>query len=298
MAVRLPSAAMKASPTLKRERIVKNLVCVSGAMMLGKSWVVLFMRWDAVCQGMEQFDTERKFAWDHARTMRMGITGAFFVTPASFAWNMYAERLAPGRSLRAVVTKLGVSVAVLPPMLAAQFASLTLLEEGKTMGDVRNKLSRDFTPTLKNAILFWPVVSVINSTFVPVLSRPVFSSFVGVFWNVYISYQANHNGMEVGELSVVYPAEGQKEEEEEEATLGRAVVAGAAAVALAEKAAETQAVNAAVLAGEKAGGVSVGGSANAATGAGETAGGEDGGPAEPVRKKRGRFVRRTSVVSM
>ncbi|CBJ32920.1 integral membrane protein-like protein [Ectocarpus siliculosus] len=255
---------------------------------------------------METFGTERKFAWDHARTMRMGITGAFFVTPASFAWNMYAERLAPGRSLRAVVTKLGVSVAVLPPMLAAQFASLTLLEEGKTMGDVRTKLSRDFTPTLKNAILFWPVVSVINSAFVPVLSRPVFSSFVGVFWNVYISYQANHNGMEVGELSVVYPTE-QKEEEEaasrqDAATLGRAVVVGSAAVALAEKAAEKQAVaaaTAAVLAGEKAAGVSVGGSAiAAATGAGETAGGEEGVPAEPARKKRGRFVRRTSVVSM
>lgn len=175
------------------------------------------------------------------------------------------------------------------------------------MGDVRTKLSRDFTPTLNNAILFWPVVSVINSAFVPVLSRPVFSSFVGVFWNVYISYQANHNGMEVGELSVVYPAE-QKEEGEEEAanrqdamTLGRAVVAGAAAVALAEKAAEKQAVaaaTAAVLAGEKAAGVSVGASANAATGAGETAGGEEGVPAEPARKKRGRFVRRTSVVSM
>ncbi|CAM9698383.1 unnamed protein product [Ectocarpus sp. 4 AP-2014] len=298
MAVRLPSAAMKASPTLKGERIVKNLVCVSGAMMLGKSSMVFFhpARWDAVCQAMETCGTERKFAWDHARTMRMGITGAFLVTPASFAWNMYAERLAPGRSLRAVVTKLGVSVAVLPPMLAAQFASLTLLEEGKTMGDVRTKLSRDFTPTLKNAVLFWPVVSVINSAFVPVLSRPAFSSFVGVFWNVYISYQANHNGMEVGELSVVYPAE-QKEEGEEEA----AVVTGAAAVALAEKAAEKKAVAAAmaaVSAGEKAAGISVGASANAATGAGETAGGEEGVPTEPVRKKRGRFVRRTSVVSM
>lgn len=171
------------------------------------------------------------------------------------------------------------------------------------MGDVRTKLSRDFTPTLKNAILFWPVVSVINSAFVPVLSRPVFSSFVGVFWNVYISYQANHNGMEVGELSVVYPTE-QKEEEaaeasQEAATLGRAVVAGAAAVALAEKAAEKPAVAAAVLAGEKAAGVSAGGSVNPATGEpAAVSGGEEGAPAEPARRKRGRFVRRTSVVSM
>lgn len=73
---------------------------------------------DAVCQGMETFDSGTRFSWDHARTMRMGITGAFLVTPASFSWNMYAERIAPGTSLRAIVTKLGVSIAVLPPMVS------------------------------------------------------------------------------------------------------------------------------------------------------------------------------------
>lgn len=67
---------------------------------------------------METFDSGAKFSWDHARTMRMGITGAFLVTPASFSWNLYAERIAPGTSLRAIVTKLGVSIAVLPPMVS------------------------------------------------------------------------------------------------------------------------------------------------------------------------------------
>lgn len=73
---------------------------------------------DAVCQGMETLDSGTSFSWDHARTMRMGITGAFLVTPASFSWNLYAERIAPGTSVRAVVTKLGVSIAVLPPMVS------------------------------------------------------------------------------------------------------------------------------------------------------------------------------------
>lgn len=90
--------------------------------------------------------------------------------------------------------------------LASQFASLTLLEEGKTMDDVRRKLSRELVPTLKNGVCYWPLVGMLNSAFVPVLSRPAMSSFAGVFWNVYISYQANNNGMEVGELSVVYPS--------------------------------------------------------------------------------------------
>lgn len=71
------------------------------------------------------------------------------------------------------------------------------------MNDVHEKLSRDLLPTVLNAFCYWPVVSVINTLFVPVISRPAMSSFAGVFWNVYISYQANHNGMEIGEVSEV-----------------------------------------------------------------------------------------------
>eukprot|EP00903_Cladosiphon_okamuranus_P018173 g16720.t1 len=289
MAARVPPAAVVAAPALKRSKILKNMSAVSGAMMLG----------DALCQGMETFDSGAKFSWDHARTLRMGTTGAFLVTPASFMWNMYAERIAPGTSVRAVVTKLGVSVAVLPPMLAAQFTSLTLLEKGKNLNDVTRKLSQDFVPTLKNAVVFWPVVSVFNSLFVPLLSRPMFSSFMGVFWNVYISYQANHNGMEVGEMSVVYPRSSQTQRQEEVVALVKE------AVVEKKKAAEKTAVVAALAPGVNGARVEVS-SVTAPVLASEgnpeaTSEGEDGATSDaapPGRKRRGRVVRRTSVMSM
>lgn len=66
---------------------------------------------------MEAVNAETPFVLDHHRTLRMGITGAFVLTPMSLAWNMYAERLAPGTSWRAILTKMGVSIAVLPPMV-------------------------------------------------------------------------------------------------------------------------------------------------------------------------------------
>lgn len=174
------------------------------------------------------------------------------------------------------------------------------MEKDKNLGDVHRKLSRDYMPTLKNALLFWPLVSVINSAFVPVLSRPIFSSFAGVFWNVYISYQANHNGMEVGEVSVVYP------QGDEEAAGGESELAGA--LLLAKKAAvgttaEKVAVAAAALDDKtlRAGVVAVNSAeAPAAVMDGEkpgVAGKVEEAPA-PGRKKRGRLVRRTSVVSM
>lgn len=174
------------------------------------------------------------------------------------------------------------------------------------MSDVYRKLSRDFLPTLKNAVLFWPLVSVVNSVFVPVLSRPAFSSFMGVFWNVYISYQANHNGMEVGELSVVYPRSQEQAQEEEEVALAKTVVVAEKAVA--EKAAEKTTAVAAVAsdakgaAGVAANSVTAPAVAVADEGKTDATPESEGGPATaatpPSRKRRGRIVRRTSVVSM
>ncbi len=193
--------------------------------------------------------------------------------------------------------------------MAAQFAALALLEKDKNLTDVHRKLERDYVPTLKNALLFWPLVSVVNSAFVPVLSRPIFSSSVGVFWNVYISYQANHNGMEVGEVSGVYS---QEEEGEERRAGAEGELAGAlllAKEAAAETTAEKLAVAAAALEDKTLrAGVAVNSvEASAAVLEGENQGAAakvEGGvaaadaPAQAGRKKRGRLVRRTSVVSM
>lgn len=72
---------------------------------------------DLGCQTLESLKGDTSFKWDHLRTMRMGITGAFVLMPLSLTWNLYAERLAPGTSWRAVLTKLGFSLAVTPPMV-------------------------------------------------------------------------------------------------------------------------------------------------------------------------------------
>lgn len=183
--------------------------------------------------------------------------------------------------------------------LAAQFTSLTLLEKDKNMSDVYRKLSRDFMPTLKNAVLFWPLVSVVNSAFVPVLSRPMFSSFMGVFWNVYISYQANHNGMEVGEMSVLYPRSSQEQRQDAAALLKTAVaekttgkaaaVAGVASVVNGAGAAANS-VAAPVVAGK--------GKPEATSESEDGAAAATAAATPPGRKRRGRIVRRTSVVSM
>lgn len=157
---------------------------------------------------------------------------------------------------------------------ATQFASLTLLEEGKTMEDVRRKLAQDLVPTCLNALCYWPLVSGLNVALVPVMNRPSFSSFAGVFWNIYLSYKANASIVEVGDVPVEYRLE------------------------------ETDAIRGAVsLSAEKIAVSKVGaGASQAKGGVGNDradAGDEEDSPVERAkRSRRGKFVRRTSVVSM
>lgn len=66
---------------------------------------------------MEWWGSGEEFVWDHKRSMRMGVTGAFVVTPMSFTWNLFAEWLAPGTSWQAICKKQLVAVGVTLPMV-------------------------------------------------------------------------------------------------------------------------------------------------------------------------------------
>lgn len=80
---------------------------------------------DFGCQAMESWGHVEVFSWDTARTMRMAFTGVFVTTPMSYAWNLCAERVAPGASWSAVVKKLAVQVVAMPPMVRARTALKT-----------------------------------------------------------------------------------------------------------------------------------------------------------------------------
>lgn len=124
-----------------------------------------------------------------------------------------------------------------PPLgalqLAVQFASLTLLEEGKTMEDVRCRLSEDLGPTIKIGICYWPTVGILCSRFVPVMNRPGVSSIAGLFWNIYISHQANHKQVTDEGTPVSHSSENAKAPDEDtlrDSTTGAVGVVNAPAV--------------------------------------------------------------------
>ncbi|KAG5190695.1 hypothetical protein JKP88DRAFT_352606 [Tribonema minus] len=150
---------------------------------------------DVACQVMEA-DDKLHWKWNMARTARIAGTGIFVLTPLSIGWNHAAERLFPGRHVKAMLGKLAVQLLCMPPMISIQFASMTLME-GKGWDAVDRKIRQDLLETTAAGACYWPFVGLLNSRFVPVTNRPVVGSFAGLFWNIYLSHKANESDLVV-----------------------------------------------------------------------------------------------------
>jgi hypothetical protein len=65
---------------------------------------------DFTCQVLEAQGEDGHFSFDWKRTLRIGAVGVFVLTPLSIGWNNMAERIFPGRHVKAMAGKLGIQV--------------------------------------------------------------------------------------------------------------------------------------------------------------------------------------------
>jgi len=157
------------------------------------------MAGDVICQriaGEEEMDT--------SRVARMGATGLCVSGPLSFTLHHVFERLAPGASAIAICKKLFLTLTVTAPIqVTSTLGAVTLLSPGKSTADAEAKVKQELVPTIISSIPYWGVFHTFNYRHTPVHRRPVMSSLAGVFWNIYISWQANKDSSEAGQRSTV-----------------------------------------------------------------------------------------------
>lgn len=146
---------------------------------------------DVICQNIHiRAGKEGEYAIE--RSIRMGAIGIFISGPVNYAILAFIEYLFPGKiSLKALFKKVAVQSSFTPLFCFLILSSSEILKPGSSFQDVKNKLQKDYIRTVTTAWCFWPFVSLFNNWFVPFPHRANFSSIVGLFWNVIISYLAN-----------------------------------------------------------------------------------------------------------
>ncbi|CAM9852547.1 unnamed protein product, partial [Hapterophycus canaliculatus] len=127
---------------------------------------------------------------DWGRTLRFTFVGAAFLAPALHTWYGFLIRTLPGTAPATVVKRVALDQLVFTPVFLAGFLSTLMVLDGNA-AKVEQKLRADYTTTVVSNWGYWIPAQVINFRFVPPAYQVLFANFVGFFWNIYLSYQAN-----------------------------------------------------------------------------------------------------------
>jgi len=125
------------------------------------------------------------------RTIRQGLFGLVFLGPLLHGWFGILDRLVASTATLGPVKKMLLDQAFCGPLINASFFIGMGLMEGKSTGEIKDKLSRDYLDTMLMNYKVWPAIQLVNFYLIPIQFRVLFAN-VGQFgWSIYLSQQAN-----------------------------------------------------------------------------------------------------------
>lgn len=133
----------------------------------------------------------QEFRWDPSRTARFGCLGLFLVGPVVHVWYGALMRWIPGTSAVAVSKRVALDQFAFSPVFLPTFLAGLWTLEGQNFGTTRKMLQEQVPSALVANWSLWTPAQVINFRFVPGKYQVLFSNFVGLVWNTYLSFTAH-----------------------------------------------------------------------------------------------------------
>jgi len=121
----------------------------------------------------------------------MFAVACLVVTPPLHYYFKYLDRFLPGNSLSTTIKKLAIDQLIAAPLNIGILMGATNFLQNQSIHSVKSKLDSDFLPTLKANYMIWPAVNFINFKVIPPPQRILYVSFIGFFWNIFLSFKTN-----------------------------------------------------------------------------------------------------------
>ncbi|XP_069761805.1 mpv17-like protein [Narcine bancroftii] len=130
---------------------------------------------------------------DLKQTRNITILALTFHGNFVYLWIRAMESLFPGAALSTILWKLACDQLVgTPTGISAFYIGMSILE-GKQ--DIFADWKKNFWSTEKAAVIYWPMVQIINYSLVPVFLRMAYFGCWGFVWIVFISHlRRNRDG--------------------------------------------------------------------------------------------------------
>ncbi|KAH9620484.1 hypothetical protein KSS87_019586 [Heliosperma pusillum] len=129
--------------------------------------------------------------YDFIRTLRMAGYGLVGSGPTLHYWFNFMSKVLPGRDVLATAKKMILGQVVYGPIMIVVFFSLNAALQGENAKEIGARLRRDFFPTIRNCLIYWPVCDFITFRFPPVHLQPLVSNGFSFVWTVYMTYMAS-----------------------------------------------------------------------------------------------------------
>jgi hypothetical protein len=143
---------------------------------------------------------EKGHAFDLRRNINMAITGTLYMGPCLHYWYthsvpailriIFSNHSKDNKFVRAATGMAFDQLLFAPIVLSGFFVFLNLVKEPKPSGfstgitQTKEKLWETLVTNWK----IWPFATLTNFYFVPINFQVLFANFVGLFWNMYLSY--------------------------------------------------------------------------------------------------------------
>ncbi|KAH7307031.1 hypothetical protein KP509_22G043200 [Ceratopteris richardii] len=147
---------------------------------------------DVASQGIKAYQTEEheEAQWDVARTLRMVAAGFFISGPTLHIWFNFVSRVVPARDLLSTLKKMAMGQLIYGPTFTVFFFSLNAFMQGESHQEIVARLRRDFIPTIRSGLMYWPICDFITYRYVPVHLQPLVSNSFSFLWTIYFTYMA------------------------------------------------------------------------------------------------------------
>ncbi|KIO24411.1 hypothetical protein M407DRAFT_47674, partial [Tulasnella calospora MUT 4182] len=145
----------------------------------------LFAAGDVIAQQVVEKNGIKGHDW--VRTTRLGLYGGLIFTPVVVPWYRIIDKVKFASRPASIAAKVALDQFIFAPFAVGLFFTATTLMEGKSLDDVKAKLHKSYTSTVKaNWMLFIPFQT-INMGFVPLQHRLLAVNVISLFWNTYLS---------------------------------------------------------------------------------------------------------------
>lgn len=151
---------------------------------------------DLICQSLtisdkdissEPKDHEKK--WDIVRTSRFAVLGALWVGPVLHFWYGALNQALS----KWVVARVMVDQFAFAPVFVTSFLSLLWTWEGESPSNLGPRLQENIPSIVVANWALWIPAQAVNFHFVPVKFHVLFSNFIALAWNVYLSYTSHES---------------------------------------------------------------------------------------------------------